>query len=210
MEDTMKHFYRMICLALVTLLLSACSSTTFTSTWKDPEARTGVFQGKKVAAFVLAKDTAVRHAGEDVLAAELTKLGMVGIAGYTLVPDTSDEAAAKALLEKTEVVGVVTMRPVASEKELVSTTTYSGGYYGGPGYGGYWGGYYGYGWGGAYPQQETHTNTIVSVESLVYSLPMNKILWGGMTKTTNPSKVDKFIKEIVAEALKEMQKEGGL
>jgi hypothetical protein len=206
----MKHLYRIMCLALITLMLSACTSTVFTATWKAPDAKPGVFQGKKVLAFVLAKDSSIRLTGEDTLAAELTKLGMQGIAGYTLVPDTSDEAKVKADLEKAGIVGIVTMRPVKSEKELVS---YSSGYYGGgPGYGGYWGGggYYGAGWGGAYGGTDIRTNTIVSVETLVFSLGDNKILWSGMTKTTNPSNVGKFIKEIVGEGVKEIQKAGAL
>jgi hypothetical protein len=203
----MKHLYRIFCLALITLMLSACASTTFKSTWKAPEAKQGMFQGKKMLAFVLAKDNSIRLSGEDALAVELTKIGMVGIAGYTVVKDTSDEAKVKADLEKAGIEGIVTMRPVSSEKELVS---YSTGSYGGPSYGGYWGGYYGYGWGGAYGGTDIRTNTIVSVETLVYSLPLNKIMWGGMTKTTNPSNVGKFIQEIVEQAMKEVQKAGAL
>jgi hypothetical protein len=203
----MKHLYRIMCLALLTLMLSACASTTFKSTWKAPEAKQGMFQGKKMLAFVLAKDNSIRLSGEDALAVELTKIGMVGIAGYTVVKDTSDEAKVKADLEKAGIEGIVTMRPVSSEKELVS---YSTGSYGGPSYGGYWGGYYGYGWGGAYGGTDIRTNTIVSVETLVYSLPLNKIMWGGMTKTTNPSNVGKFIQEIVEQAMKEVQKAGAL
>jgi hypothetical protein len=203
----MNHLFRFVCLALVTVTMSACASTTFTSTWKAPEAKQGMFQGKKVLAFVLAKNNSIRLTGEDALAVELSKIGMQGIAGYTLVKDTSDEAKVKAQLEEAGIAGIVTMRPVSSEKEIVS---YSSGYYGGPSYGRYWGGYYGYGWGGAYGGTDIRTNTIVSVETLVYSLEKNKVMWGGMTKTTNPSKVEKFIQEIVSQAMKEVQKQGAL
>ena len=75
-------------------------------------------------------------------------------------------------------------------------------------YGGYWGGYYGYGWGGAYGGTEIRTDTIVIVETLVYSLKQNKLVWAGQSKTTNPSKIDAFVKEVAAGAGKEMRKLG--
>ena len=190
------------------LLLAACSSTTFDSTWKSPDAKnfTGSFQGKKVLAVILAKETGTRRAGEDVLAAELTKRGAQGVPSYRALEgiDTTNEAAAKAALEKVGFVGAVTMRPVAKDKEIVSTP----GMYTGGMYGGYWGGYYGHGWGGAYSAPTVQTNTIISVETLIYSLKENKLIWSGRSRTTNPSKLDSFIKEIVSEAGSEMKKEG--
>jgi hypothetical protein len=73
-------------------------------------------------------------------------------------------------------------------------------------YGPYWGGYYGYGWGGAWGATEIRTNTIVSVETLVYSLKQNKLVWAGQSKTTNPSNVDSFIRELARTAAREMRK----
>ena len=83
------------------------------------------------------------------------------------------------------------MRPVAKEKEISSTPSTM---YMGPRYGGYWGGYYGYGWGGAYGGTEIRTDTIVIVETLVYSLKQNKLVWAGESKTTNPSQ-DRRVRE---------------
>lgn len=97
------------------------------------------------------------------------------------------------------------MRPVAREKEVSSTPSM----YMGPMYGGYWGGYYGYGWGGAWGGgTQTRTDTIVTVETLVYSLKQNKLVWAGESKTTNPSKVETFIEELAAGAAKETKKLG--
>ena len=76
-------------------------------------------------------------------------------------------------------------------------------------YGPYWGGYYGYGWGGAWGTgTDIRTDTIVTVETLVYSLKQNKLLWAGQSKTTNPSNVDSFVKELAAGAVREMKKVG--
>ena len=55
---------------------------------------------------------------------------------------------------------------------------------------------------------EIRTNTIVSVETLVYSLKQNKLVWGGQSKTTNPSSVDKLVKTLATATAKELQKQG--
>ena len=82
-------------------------------------------------------------------------------------------------------------------------------YWGGPAYATFWGGgYYGYGWGGVYSPGYVTTDTIVSVEILVYSLEQDKLVWAAQSQTTNPSKVGPFIKELVAKAADQMKKEG--
>jgi len=59
-------------------------------------------------------------------------------------------------------------------------------------------------WGGT----EIRTDTIVSVETLVYSLRQNKLVWAGQSQTTNPGKVDGFVREIATAAAQEMRKQG--
>ena len=81
----------------------------------------------------------------------------------------------------------------------------------GPGWGGaggFYGGFYGYGWGGAYGGSTIRTDTIVYVETLVYDLTSDELLWAGQSSTMNPSKADKMVKELVDEAAKEMRKQG--
>ena len=186
--------------------LAACATTSFNSTWKAPDAQpVGSFAGKKVVGFVATKNEAVRRSAEDALAGELTARGAQGVAGYTVVPpDVTDEARAKAMVEKTGAVGVVVIRPVGKDKEVYSTPSM----YTGPYYGGFWGGYWGYGWGAPWGGGEIRTDTIVTVETLVYSLAQNKLIWAGQSQTTNPSKVDSFVREIVAATAKEMKKAG--
>ena len=53
------------------------------------------------------------------------------------------------------------------------------------GYGGFYGGFYGYGWGAAYSPGYLRTDTIVHVETLVYDLNQNKLVWAGQSKTRN-------------------------
>lgn len=98
------------------------------------------------------------------------------------------------------------MRVVGKEKELSSS---GGTMWAQPYYGSFWGaGYYGWGGGGVYAPGYLRTDTIVSVETLVYSLRQDKLVWAAQSQTTNPSRVDVFIKELVDKAAKEMQKQG--
>jgi hypothetical protein len=99
------------------------------------------------------------------------------------------------------------MRVVGKDQQV--TQTPGGVYWGGPAYATFWGGgFYGYGWGAVYSPGYITTDTIVSVETLVYSLKQDKLVWAGQSETTNPSKVGPFISELVAKVAAEMKKEG--
>lgn len=200
---------RSVLVSTAAVAAAACASTSFNSTWRNPAAEPGNFKGQKVAALVMSKDQSVRFGAEDALVRELTARGIVGIAAYSLIPPelSQDKEKAKEFLEKANVVGVVAMRVVGKDKEI---NEHPGGmYWGGPAYATFWGGgYYGYGWGGVYSPSYITTDTIVSVETLVYSLKQDKLVWAAQSETTNPSKVGPFIKELVAKAAAQMQKEG--
>lgn len=191
--------------ACAALVLAACETTTFISTWKNPQAMPlGKEKGRTVVACVMAQDEFLRHEAEDEIVGIINKRGNKGIASYTLLPPgVNDEKIAKAAFEKAQAQGVVVIRPISSDKE-VTTTVYGGAYYGGPYYGGFWGGYYGYGWGGAYGGVATNVDTVVTVEVLLYSLEQNKLVWAGKSKTTNPSNVKSFVNEIATAAIYQM------
>jgi hypothetical protein len=187
--------------------VSACASTGLVSSWKAPDAQPLTGEGRKVACVVMAKNEAARRAAEDALARQITRRGGEGVPMYTILPGVAEpnEAQAKAALEKGGFNAVVVLRPVGSDKEISATSTM----YAGPYYRPYWGGYYGYGWGTPWGGGvDVRTNTIVTVETLVYSMKQNKLVWAGQSKTTNPTKVDSFVREIATAVAKEMKKQG--
>ena len=146
----------------------------------------------------MSKEEGVRYGAEDALAREITKQGAIGVPAYGQIPKelTQDKEKAKAFLDKAGVVGVVVMRVVGKDQEISSTPA---SYYAMPYYSTFWGGgYYGYGWGGVYDPGYVRTDTIVSVEILVYSLEQDKLVWAGRSQTTNPEKVGPFIQELTA------------
>jgi hypothetical protein len=192
----------------VAMAAVASGSTKFHSTWKAPGAEPLNFKGKKVAALIVSKEEGVRYGAEDALARELTARGAVGIAAYTLIPKEliQDREKAKEFLEKANVAGVVAMRVVGKDKEITSSP---GAYWGAPYYSSFWGpGYWGWSWGGVYEPGYLRTDTIVIVETLVYSLSQNKLVWAAQSETTNPSKVGPFIQELVKKAAKDLKKQG--
>ena len=193
-------------LAAATALVAACATTTFHSTFKAPEATPLNFKGKKVAALIVSKEEGVRYGAEDALAREITAMGAVGLPAYNLIPKelVRDRDKAKEFLEKAGVAGVVAMRVVGKEQEVSSSA-----YWGSPYYGSFWGaGYYSWGWSGVYDPGYLHADTVVSVETLVYSLAQDKLVWAGVSRTTNPDQVKAFVKELAAGAAAELKKQG--
>ena len=191
---------------LTMLTLSACAPALLSS-WKAPDATPFRLTGDKVAAVVMATDETTRRAGEDALARQLSLRGAEGIPMYTLFPDADpdDEPAARAAAEQAGVVGIVVMRPVRVDKEISSDpVTYSG-----PIHAGFWGGYYGHGWGspwgpGVVSGGQIRTDTIVTVETLVYGLRENKLLWRGQSETTNPRNVNRVIEDTAEQVVNEL------
>ena len=55
---------------------------------------------------------------------------------------------------------------------------------------------------------ETMADTTIVIETVIYSVTKDRLLWGGVSTTTNPKDTPTFLKDLVAEAVKEMQKRG--
>lgn len=207
----MKALIKTAMLVAAVVVLPACT-TGYVATWKDPAAEPVHFRGAKVAAVVMMQDQASRRRAEDVLAQEITARGADGVAMYVLLPEAepSNEPETRAALERAGVLGVVVMRPVKTEQSLRVVP----GDRLGPPYRSYWGGYFGYGWGTPWPwafgarAPDVEVDTVVSVETLVYSLKQNRLIWSGTSKTTNPPKVERFIHTLAQMAATQLEKEG--
>jgi hypothetical protein len=200
--------------AAVVLTAAACATTTFQSTWKAPEVGPLNFRGAKVAALVISTDKGFRLPAEDALAREITAEGAVGVAAYTLVPDDviRDDAKSRDLMEKAGVAGVVSMRVVSNEQRITSTPST---FWVGPPHSAFWGrpgwgrpGYWGWGWGFAYAPPVVQTDRVVSLETLIFDLGRDKLVWVATTRTTNPSNVPSFIREVSGAAARELRRQG--
>ena len=144
-------------------------------------------------------------AGEGPLARALTDRGLKGVATCRIVRGEESTVAEKVRgwFERAGVEGVVTLRPVSAEKR----TTYDPGMWIGPSYGTFWG-YYGYGWGTVYVPGSVSRDTIVVVETTIYSVPRNALLWAAVSETRNPEQLAKYVEELTSASVKELQKVG--
>jgi len=194
----------LVAIAGVTLMACA-SASSFHSTWRNPSIGPLNLEGKKVAALVLIEDEAIRHRAEDALAREISAHGGVGVPAYTLVPKdlVHNKEKAREILEQADVEGVVAMRAVAWNKALLPNL---GTYWGSLQPDWFWGPEF-WGWGGAHDGYVC-LDTILVVETVVYSLSQNKLVWASQSQTTNPSKVGPVIHELTRKIGAEMDKQG--
>jgi len=191
--------------AVAALMAAGCASTSFQSIWKAPDAKPVELKpGDKIIAMVVSSQVSLRRAAEANLADVIDARGYTAVPAYMLIPDDEiqDEAKAKARIEASDAVAVVVFRPLGSEKETTTTTT--GGYWGAPYYGGFWGGYYGTVWASP-PVTTTRTDVHFSVETLIYDLRQNKLVWAARSKTTNPEDVEQFVHELATAVAAEIK-----
>lgn len=193
-------------LVLATLTTLACSTTTFESTWRDPAARPVQLAGKKVVGIFMTNRPTIRRRAEDAMAAEISARGAQGVPAYTVLSDeeVKDPDVSKAKLEKLGFSGAVTMRVVGRETQY----TYQPAYWAGPYYHRFWGGYWGWGWGTVYAPGYLIADRVVRVETLVYSLDQDLLIWAGISRTVDPEHVEGFINELATSVTKQMEKDG--
>ncbi len=173
--------------------------------WKSPETAHVSFAGKKVAALVITQDDSLRVAGEESLVNELTALGLQAVSTYRIAPKEELLSAdrAKGWFEKAGVEGVVALRPVGSEKRI----RYNDSLWLSPTYNTFWG-YYGYGYSSVYVIGSPARDTVITVETLIYSVPRNQLLWAAVSETRNPKTLQRFVEDLVKESVKELRKQG--
>ena len=177
----------------------------FTSTWKAPDVDRLNFAGKKVAAVVITEDQDLQVSAEEELARQLSAFGVQGVPSYRLVPREvlREKAKVKEWFEQSNTTGIVVMRVVSADKEISYTPdVWISSMYASP-----WD-YYAYGWSTAIGGVNRREDLVVTIETLVYSVPMSKLIWAGVSEKTNPKGAQKLVKELVGSVVSEMRKEG--
>jgi hypothetical protein len=209
----MDRTVRAVSVVAAVLTAAACATTSFQSTWKAPEVGPLNLSGKKVAALVISGDKGFRLPAEDELARQITAQGAEGVAAYTIVPDDviKDQEKSKALMDAAGVAGVVSMRVVSNEQRITSTPS---SFWMGPPHAAFWGrpgwgrpGYWGWGWGFAYTPA-IRTDRLVSVETLIFDLAQDRLVWVATSETTNPSNVQGLVRELSRAAASQMRRQG--
>jgi len=200
-DPRMKQIGRLKLLATASLVafgLGACgSSTQFTDIWKAPDIST--IHGQKVLAVVITPNETMRRVGEEELVRNMPNVQAV--ASYTILDkdQVRDIEAAKAKVKDMGFDLAVTMRPVGTEEK----TTYVPGSYVSAPYGAYYGSYWGYSayaWPAVYEPGYMETTKYVHVETNIYSITDDKLLWSGRSNTADPGSAESLVRDTAQEA----------
>lgn len=196
---------------LLVCSISACSNTRMTTTWASPLASRMSFDRPLV--LFVSSDAAVRRYAEDRMASQIPG----STQSYALIPEdmVADEDRVKEVIRKSGHDGVIIMRIVAVEQQIPAVA-YSG--YPITAYtttirprltreGNLWR-YWGSAWVDVYDPGYYYANQRVSMESSVYSVPDEDLLWAGLSQTTNPSSIKSLINSAVDKSIGKMKDEG--
>jgi hypothetical protein len=194
-----------IIIGIVLISGSLHAGTKYKTTWRASEVGAQSFAGKKVAALVISGDESLRVSSEEALVRELAGRGVQGVAAYRIVPKEAlrQVETAKPFFERAGLEGVIALRPVSVERQ----STYTPDMWATPYYGTLWG-YYGYGWGSVTTGGFVSHETVLTVETLIFSVPRDRLIWAGVSETKHPETVQKVVADLVRSAAKELRKQG--
>lgn len=188
----------LICLAGAALALPACGpATRLVDTWKEPTVTSLHFE--KVLAIVMLKQPDMRKTVEDNLAFRIRG----AVPSYTLlsIEELFDVATAKPKVVSQGFDGVVVIQLADVDHQL--------GYHPGTA-SSFWGSEWYAGDLGSLPvdQGSLAEEVTVIVETRVFDLKKDKLVWQGWTKSVNPQSATIVLHDLATEIAREMKRQG--
>lgn len=168
--------------------------------WVAPDVAKYKFE--HILTICIVKDEEIRRTVEDNLAAQAKKDNAFQSYNILGEADLRDKEQAKRKIQEMGFDGAVVMRPL-SVKDRV---TYVPGSY--PSYYGSFWGYYGYAWPALYMPDYVYTDKIVQVETMIFSIKDDKLLWTSTTESTNPESARDVVAGVAKAIYKEAKKQG--
>ena len=195
----------LLSIILPSLLLNSCTSTKIVSSWSEPDKEVTIANLSKVLVVAMFRDEASNRKAEDQMVGYLKGKGIVSYNYLNENFNKKDERSIHEMIKKDGFDGAVTMRLVDVEKEKIYNPGQISAY---PVYYRSFSGYY-YSWLNYSRTPGYYTTTkIYTVETNVYSIKMDKIIWSGLTETTDPNGVKNMTEEVAKVVYKKMVKEG--
>ena len=211
---TMKNFLPVSLIFIILAGLSACSTETrLSERWNDTQ-----YSGPKLSKVLVLgvfKDDIRRRSFEANFVKEMDAENKPAVAGYTIMPEADDYDSKEDILAAVKKIGADAVlitsyigttekqREVAPRVEYVPSM---GAGYGRHGYG--YGGYYGSRYNAVYRPGYTVTDSIVQLETRVFSVTDEKLVWAGKSKSVNPSSGEKIVKQLVKLVVEDMKESG--
>jgi hypothetical protein len=167
-------------LALLTLLLASCASTTLRTAWYDSSYTGGPF--KRILVVGVTGAMADRRVFEDMFAQMLTGTGTQGVPGYRFIADApgASEATFDDGVAKSGADGLLLVRLLGVDQRTQVTTTMVPALYG-P-YGGVWGPVW-------YAVPSVQQYQTANVETTLFEVKNRRPVWSATTETFNPTSV---------------------
>lgn len=208
-----------ISLLLFLVAVSACktTATNFSQTYRNPGYEETAF--KRVLVVGVVQDAPGRKAFEGALAAAIAEEGGSATPSYAVLPDDEklSEDDLHAVIEREGIDGVLVTRLLSVDKETQSyippeqynnpqTRYYPGGWGYGYGYGGYYG-FYGTTYAAVHEPGYFETSTTLKLESNLYSVATNELVWTGQSKTIDPDSIEDARASVTAAVAKKLKAE---
>jgi hypothetical protein len=207
--------FRSVLLMFSGLAMIACSGPEMTGSWTSSDFKGPI---KKVYIVGIAKSEMNRRVFEDSFSNQLFSMGVSTEASYRDI-STSQELNKDILAQKMAEKGcdtVLMTRLIGQRKETVVTPGRAYGYSAGPYYGGYarpayynsWGHYYGHPYNVVYEPATTTEFVVLTVESVMYELKTEQLIWSAQYETVVEGGLDKMVQDYVKAASKDLKGKG--
>ena len=194
----------LLALGSLALVLAGCANS-LESSWRDPATNADSLHFHKILVVAMTRDGGMRRSAEDQLVRALqesprAKSGELTVTpSYVEVPDAKlgDVEKARATVEARGYDGVVMLTPLSAQQKITVDP---------PMYTPMWG-YYGRA-GMLYDPGSVRSDTIVRVQTNIYSVKDGKLLWSGTSRTTNPRNVERLVENVVRDVVHALRDQG--
>jgi len=188
---------RIALIVLCAMGLTACATTKVTTAWRAPGEGPVAFTD--VLALAISDDQALRRVAEEEICRQVAPVECTP--AFSIIPEgeTLNIEQAKAKVKAEGFDGATVFR-VIGEKERVTYVP--------PTYGPTFWGYYGRAWPATYSPGYQRTDKLVRVETSVYSVQSDKLIWVGTTETMNPKSVPDLVDDVAKAVAADMRKHG--
>ena len=188
---------------IIPLLFLSCgtTTTTFTDTWKDPD--TDQLRFSKILAMVITNEDIIQRSAETRLVENITRVEAVPAHSFLTKDDLKNLDVIKQKVRERGIDGAIVLRIVAVDEQ---DQYVSGRYVTDPSYS-FWG-YYGYYWPRVYEPGYTVSRQIVTIETKIFSVTDEKLVWSGISRTPQPESVKALVDDLARAAVAQLEKEG--
>jgi hypothetical protein len=201
---------RLLTLILGFVVLPGCvSHSSFINTWNKPGAKPIDPATSKVAVVFISPDATSRVAGEDLMVRKLGEHGIRAIPAESIfVADEVSTAPAMQRRFKDAGINIVLTMRVLEEGAALDTGQQPYDQF--PPRLDYLqlSQYWGYGWGRVYVPGYLRNNSLVGVETFVYSLPRDYMMWGSRSRPVLKREIPSLIAELGDSVPKDMVRVG--